>query len=71
MSRCLLIHQQAKYHAWLYTPDPATKPDHFQPDNLVELVSRPIPNLSYDDPVALLVPPHALMLTAEPATQSP
>ncbi|MGB0082982.1 MAG: hypothetical protein WBP90_15765 [Terracidiphilus sp.] len=50
------------YKAMLYIPDPATKPDHFQPPTIVEAIAEPIACLSYGDAVALHYHPAAIQL---------
>lgn len=64
MSRCLLVHRQAEHNAWLYIPDPATKPDHHQPGDLVEILARRLDGICYDDPVDLVIPAQALVISA-------
>ena len=34
--------EERLYKAMLYIPDPATKPDHFQPPTIVETIAEPI-----------------------------
>ncbi len=50
------------YKAMLYIPDPATKPDHFQPPTIVEAIAEPISGLGYGDVVALHYNPAAMRL---------
>ena len=71
MSRCRLVHHQVEHRVWLYIPDPATKPDHFQPSNLVEVLAQRLAGLAYDDPADVMVPSQALVLSADTVTQSP
>lgn len=50
------------YKALLYMPDPATKPDHFQPPTIVEAIAEPIAGLGYGDAVTLHYRPTAIRL---------
>lgn len=68
MSRCLLIHKKDQHRVWLYIPDLATKPDHFQPRNLVEVLARQLPELNYDDPVELKIATRVLVISPKTVT---
>jgi len=48
------------YKAMLYIPDPATKPDHFQPPAIIETIAEPITGLGHGDAVALNYNPAAV-----------
>jgi hypothetical protein len=50
------------YKALLYIPDPATKPDHFQPPTIVEAIAEPIAGLSHGVAVTLHFNPAAIQL---------
>jgi hypothetical protein len=50
------------YKAMLYIPDPATKPDHFQPPTIIETVAEPIARLGHGDAVTLHYSPAAMRL---------
>jgi hypothetical protein len=50
------------YKAMLYIPDPATKPDHFQPPTIVETIAEPVAGLGYGDAVTLHYHPAAMRL---------
>jgi hypothetical protein len=50
------------YKAMLYIPDPATKPDHFQPPTIVETIAEPIAGLGHGDAVTLHYHPAAIRL---------
>lgn len=54
ISRCAIVHDGSRYPAFLYIPDPATKPDHHQASNVVELLARRLPGLAYGDALSLL-----------------
>lgn len=62
LSRAELLVEGRAYPALLYLPDPATKPDHRQPADLVELLARLIPGLGYGDRATLRYRPAALDL---------
>jgi hypothetical protein len=48
--------------AYLYIPDPATKPDHHQARDVVELIAGHIPDLRYGASVTLLFEPVRLRI---------
>jgi hypothetical protein len=50
------------YKAMLYIPDPATKPDHFQPPTVIEAIAEPVAGLGYGDAVTLHYHPAAIRL---------
>ena len=43
--------------AWIYWPHPETKPEHFQPGGVAEVIAPPVPGLAYGDRVALETDP--------------
>ena len=51
--RARLTHADRTYRAVIYMPDPATKPAHFQPARVVEIVAAPVPGLDRGDAVDL------------------
>ena len=53
LSRATLAHRGVRYPVFLYLPDPATKPDHVQPPDRIELIGARIPDLAYGDGVRL------------------
>lgn len=53
LSRAVLRHCNADHPALLYVPDPATKPDHHQADDVIELLAGLVPGLAYGDAVAI------------------
>lgn len=62
LTRCRLVYDGRDVPAFLYVPDPATKPDHFQPHDAVELLARFVPGLAYGAAVRLLYPAAALAI---------
>ena len=52
---CQLICNDNVYHGYIYYPDPATKPAHFQPDSVLEVLAPLIPNLSYGTKIELVL----------------
>lgn len=54
LSRCALIHDGIRHPAFLYMPDPATKPDHFQPADMVEILASFVPGIGYGDRVTIV-----------------
>ena len=70
LSRCLLaVDGSPPVPAFLYVPDPATKPDHFQPASILELLARPIPHLGYGAHAVLGYDPQALAII--PSAEAP
>ena len=58
------------FAGWGYYPHPETKPEHFQPDDLLEvMVERKLPGLAYGDPVELRADPHRIVWTEPEETQ--
>lgn len=54
LSRALLDHRGVRRPAWIYRPDPATKPPaHVQAPDVAELLAVFVPELRYGDAVAL------------------
>lgn len=55
------IHFQGRaFKALIYIPDPATKPDHFQAPDIIEVIAESVPNLDYGDEVELAYNPEAI-----------
>lgn len=70
LSRCLLRHRGVERPAFLYVPDPATKPDHHQPGDVIELLAPLVPGLRYGDAVAIGRAP-GIFTVATPTPASP
>lgn len=67
LSRCALVAGDAvEVPVFLYMPDPVTKPGHFQPSGIVELLARFVPGLAYGTPVALRHDAAAVMIRPRP-----
>jgi len=65
LSRAAMVHAGVERRAWLYIPDPATKPpDHPPLAGVVELLARRVPGLAYGDPVTLRFAARTLRVTA-------
>ena len=52
-ARAALVRGGARFPAWIYWPHPETKPEHFQPGGVAEILAPPIDGLAYGDRVAL------------------
>ncbi|MBV8848835.1 MAG: hypothetical protein JOZ16_04545 [Methylobacteriaceae bacterium] len=63
LSAAQLVHGDGRYPVFLYMPDPASKPDHHQPRQVVELLARRLPEVSYGNRVTLLFRPDAIAFT--------
>jgi hypothetical protein len=63
ISRCAIEHRETCYPAYLYIPDPLTKPDHHQSRNIVEVLSREIPFITYGATLWLIYRPALLVMT--------
>jgi len=50
------------YRGLLYIPDPATKPDHFNPPTAIDVLAEPIPDIGYGSVVELHYNPVAISL---------
>lgn len=64
LSRAAIVVDAVVRPALLYIPDPATKPDHFQDADIVELLAAFVPGLAYGDRVTLRYSDAAIALTA-------
>ena len=62
LSRCRLERRGVALPAFLYIPDPATKPDHYQPGSVVELLCGLVAGLAYGETVELLYAPAAISI---------
>ena len=54
--RCTLALDLAQVNAWVYYPHPDTKPGHFHPDSLVEVISPYLAGLQYGSSLQLGLP---------------
>ena len=52
--RATFAHAGLNYPAVIYMPDPSTKPEHFQSDGVIEIITRPIASLEPGAKVAIL-----------------
>lgn len=64
LSRAELVRDGTAHPAFLYIPDPATKPDHPTAPGVVELLAGFIPGLAYGHDVLLRHSADAIRLTA-------
>ena len=48
-SRCKTYFADREYEGWVYYPHPETKKTHFQEPSLVEIITYPIPGITYGD----------------------
>jgi hypothetical protein len=62
LSRCGFVRGGVTWPAYIYVPDPATKPDHHQDSATVELLARPIADLNYGDYADLYYDPAAITI---------
>lgn len=62
LSRAALQADDAAHPVLLYIPDPATKPDHFQPADRIELLASRIEGVAYGAAVRLLYDPDAILI---------
>ena len=62
-ARATLVRDGARHSAWIYYPHPETKPEHFQPGGVAEVIAPLVPDLAYGDRVILeTTPDQALWL---------
>lgn len=55
-----VVYKDRRYKALLYQPDPATKPDHFQPPSVMEIIAETVPEIKYGDAVKLDIDPEKI-----------
>lgn len=60
LSPAALAYRGQSYRAMLYVPDPATKPAHFNPPHIVDVLAAPIPGIGYGSEVELSYNPAAV-----------
>lgn len=63
-SRCRIGHGGREVDAWIYTPHPGTKADHFQPPAMLEILAPFLPGVGYGDAVTLRIAPEEVELMA-------
>ena len=56
-ARATLVRDGARHSAWIYYPHPETKPEHFQPGGVAEVIAPLVPDLAYGDRVILETTP--------------
>ena len=62
-------HAGTLYPALIYMPDPATKPEHFQPASVIELIAPRVPELAGGDVVEVIANlSHIMFEHAEPVS---
>ena len=52
-ARATFIRGGERFPAWIYWPHPETKPEHFQPGGVAEVIAPRVPGLAYGDRVLL------------------
>lgn len=52
-SPCELVYLDKSYSCYIYYPHPETKPDHIQPDGMIEIIGPKINGLGYGSEVEL------------------
>lgn len=57
---CQIMVDRRCYPGLIYYPDPDTKPEHFQPPDLLEILAPLIPNLKYEEVLTLAVKPEQM-----------
>jgi len=55
--RCRVVYGGEAVAGWVYTPHPDTKPDHVQPPDVLEIITRYLDGLTYGVPLILRLPP--------------
>ncbi len=56
-ARATLVRDGARFPVWIYYPHPETKPEHFQPGGVAEVIAPPVPGLACGDRVTLETSP--------------
>ena len=64
-----VVYNSVEYEGVIYLPDPETKPDHFQPNHMLELIMPKMEGLTYGDKVLIKPNPDQLILEAMPRNQ--
>ncbi len=56
--RCKVgTHKDHLVDGYVYYPHPETKPDHFQPPDILEIITRPLPDIKYGSEMILQLNP--------------
>lgn len=58
--KCKAQYQEQSFNGYIYLPDPATKSDHFQPNDMLELILPEIHGVQYGDHFQIDVPDSAM-----------
>ena len=54
--RCKIgTHKDHLVDGYVYYPHPETKPDHFQPPDILEVITKPLPDIDYGTTVILML----------------
>lgn len=63
---CCTVHYKGRaYSGWVYYPHPETKKRHFHDPSLIEVITKPIPEIQYGDPLEVEVDLEEITLRAE------
>ena len=62
LSPAEITYRAKKYRAMIYIPDPSTKPDHFNPPTMVDVLAEPVAGIQYGDALELGYNPAAIRL---------
>lgn len=62
-SQCRVLFGGAVYEGWVYYPHPETKKRNFQNPSLLEVITRQIPEIRYDDRLEVQVHPGRIEVT--------
>lgn len=60
--QCNVEFQQQHYSGWIYYPHPETKTQHFQSDQMLEVITKQIANIQYGDKLNLYINPKSVIL---------
>ncbi|GAB3753626.1 hypothetical protein GCM10027599_15080 [Yimella radicis] len=61
--RCSALNGDQRFGGYLYWPHPETKPDHFQPDSVIELLMPRITGLTYGGRLTVDLPAGAIRIS--------
>ena len=62
-ARCVLSFRAETYPSWIYYPHPRTKISHYQSPSLIEIITRPIENISYGSTVEIAFNPKSIRVS--------